>query len=208
MPFVAETSGTHMSSWSAEQVTALKKVASIGKRVGYKDFDVLRNTPKAAVESIENNEEGWFLNATSCKHMESLAGLLIEDFVKALSPVSEQKDKTQGNDANTWTAPIQTFEGEVTDIAEDKKSMDVILRDKSGGLANHSANIELKWVPEQDRDLVKTGAIFYLILYKETNRRTVRNAEEIRFRRLPNWTKFQINQVAKEVDLFSAVIAK
>jgi hypothetical protein len=79
--------------------------------------------------------------------------------------------------------------------------MNVILVDKTGCVPDHEATIELEWVAPQDKDLVKPGAIFYLSLYREISRAgSVRNSEEIRFRRLPSWSKGDLARIQTQAE--------
>jgi hypothetical protein len=100
-------------------------------------------------------------------------------------------------------APIEVWEGEVRSIDERKNVMQVRLTPKLSKAEQHTGEIDLEWVAEQDRDLLKPGAVFYWTLYKETRRGTVINAQSLRFRRLPNWSRRQIQRVREESkDLF------
>lgn len=95
----------------------------------------------------------------------------------------------------TGATVIQLWEGRV--LTADFKSgvMQVLLCAKMGVVPDHTAEIELQWVSEQDLDLVRPGAVFYLTLYKQSRKRTVTNAQELRFRRRPTWSKQQIRQI-------------
>jgi len=96
------------------------------------------------------------------------------------------------------TSPLQIWEGRVLCIDHENKSMEVRLSAKMAQMPDHTGEISLEWVSEQDMDLVRPGAVFYLSLYKRLlgpHRGTVENAQELRFRRQPNWTKNQLKQV-------------
>jgi hypothetical protein len=58
--------------------------------------------------------------------------------------------------------------------------------------------IDLEWVAEQDQDLVRPGAVFYLTLFKRTKRGSVENAQELRFRRRPAWSSGQLKQIEQD----------
>lgn len=89
---------------------------------------------------------------------------------------------------------IEIFQGVVNFVSE--TSMDVTLRAKKDlSIPDHSMNIELKFVPPQDLELVKSGSVFYLTLFRETTGRTVRNIEEIRFRRQPDWNRTMLERL-------------
>ena len=98
------------------------------------------------------------------------------------------------------STPLQIWEGVVVDVDSDSQSMQVSLNAKMIPDAPHTADIELQWVAEQDQELVRPGAVFYLTLYKRTRRGSVSNAQELRFRRLPSWTKSQLSVIDKDSD--------
>lgn len=101
-------------------------------------------------------------------------------------------------DEEPRTVPIQLWEGKVLDVDSRSGTMNVYLSAKIGNSPDHTAEINLEWVHAQDLDLVRPGAIFYLTLYKETKRGSISNAEELRFRRLPSWSKSQIERIKLE----------
>lgn len=104
--------------------------------------------------------------------------------------------------------PIQIWEGTVMSVDRELESMDVLLEAKIGQLPRHMATILLEWVPDQDIPLVTPGAVFYLMLYKQSERTTVRNAQEIRFRRLPSWSSSQIRRIQEDAELLKASFAE
>lgn len=115
---------------------------------------------------------------------------LIERSVLPPSP-----GKLLSREVRSDTTPIEIWEGVVQDLNAEKTSMSVILEAKLGKMPRHAAEISLEWVSEQDKDLVRPGAVFYLTLYKQTTRGTVRNSQELRFRRLPSWAPSQIRDI-------------
>jgi len=106
------------------------------------------------------------------------------------------------------TAVIQIWEGNVLSVDKDAGAMDVKLSAKIGNAPDHSAEISLQWVASQDADLVKPGAIFYWTLYKETKRGTIRNSQELRFRRLPSWSKIQLARIKSDAKQLAKKIKK
>ena len=50
----------------------------------------------------------------------------------------------------------------------------------------------------RDRDLVEPGAVFYLTLFKRTKHGSIENTQELRFRRLPAWTRQQVARVHED----------
>jgi hypothetical protein len=95
---------------------------------------------------------------------------------------------------------IQLWEGRVLDVDLENEVMNVLLTAKMGQMPEHSAEIELQWVSDQDRDLVVPGAVFYLTLYKKTRRGSIKNSQELRFRRRPSWTKQQVQKIHSDAE--------
>jgi hypothetical protein len=93
------------------------------------------------------------------------------------------------------STPIEIWEGKVLSVNSTTRSMKVTLSSKMGKLPDHTASIAFEWIAHQDTDLVRPGAIFYWILYKETRRGSVRNSQELRFRRFPTWSKHQLKRI-------------
>lgn len=154
---------------------------------------------------VSQNTESFLFSTDSKKYIEVLEDNLrryieptqsssLEIKQHLVTPVTIQTNRTS-NEVDNWAAPIQTFEGRVINVVKDQY-MDVILMDKTGGMPDHEASIELQWVSDQDKDLVKRGAIFYLSLYKQRSQSgSIRNSEEIRFRRLPSWSQNSIDKI-------------
>lgn len=99
------------------------------------------------------------------------------------------------------SAVIQVWEGKVLEVDSDNGVMQVLLNAKIGQVLPHTGEIELQWVSEQDLDLVCPGAIFYLTLFKRKKRGGIENAQELRFRRRPSWTRQQIVQIEHEANM-------
>lgn len=107
-------------------------------------------------------------------------------------------------ESEAHAAVIHVWEGVVLSV--DDGAMVVKLEDRSGNLPPHQAEISLEWVVDQDKDLVQPGAVFYWSIFKETRRGSIRNAEEIRFRRLPSWSKAQIAKIAQDAQMLRSKI--
>lgn len=103
-------------------------------------------------------------------------------------------------EADIDAAVIQLWEGRVLDVDLQNDVMNVLLTAKMGQIPEHTAEIELQWVSDQDRDLVVPGAVFYLTLYKKTRRGSIQNSQELRFRRRPSWTKQQVQKVYSDAE--------
>lgn len=105
-----------------------------------------------------------------------------------------------GAQVAAYTAPIEVFEGTVRSVDRAAELMYVTLTSKTRDVSDHAADISFAWVNPQDLDLIAPGAVFYLSLYKERRGGTIRNTEELRFRRMPAWTRAQIARVREEAD--------
>lgn len=90
---------------------------------------------------------------------------------------------------------IQLWEGRVLDVDLHNDVMSVLLSARIGQVPDHIGEIDLQWVADQDRDLVQPGAVFYLTLFKQLRGSSVRNAQELRFRRRPSWSRQQIQRI-------------
>lgn len=97
--------------------------------------------------------------------------------------------------ASADSTPLQIWEGTVVEVDNNARVMRVSLNAKIGLIPRHMGEIDLEWVTEQDQDLVRPGAVFYLTLFKRTKRGSVENAQELRFRRRPTWSTGQLKQV-------------
>ena len=94
------------------------------------------------------------------------------------------------------TAPLQIWEGTVLNVNSEDSVMNVLLNAKMGQLPRHTADIDFEWVSDQDMELVRPGAIFYLTLYKRTKLGgSIENAQELRFRRRPSWSPMGLKRI-------------
>jgi len=98
------------------------------------------------------------------------------------------------------TMPLQIWEGVVQSVDKEEGVMHVILNAKMGEVPRHSADIDMQWVSEQDKNLVEPGAVFYLTLFKLTKKGgSIQNAQELRFRRRPSWSASQLRDIENGV---------
>lgn len=95
-------------------------------------------------------------------------------------------------------SPIQIWEGCVLIVDRQTETMQVVLTAKMGNIPEHTGEIELRWVADQDADLVRPGAVFYLTLYRRLKRGSIENSQELRFRRRPDWTRRQLDQIQED----------
>ena len=95
------------------------------------------------------------------------------------------------------SSPLQVWEGTVLDVNRVAGVMQVLLDAKIGQMHRHTGEIDLEWVDDQDQDLLRPGAVFYLTLFKRT-KPSVENAQELRFRRRPSWSAAQLRQIEED----------
>lgn len=120
---------------------------------------------------------------------------------KAIPPAIEAKRNLTPS-ANS--IPMQIWEGIVESFDLQAWTMEVSLEAKLSHMPKHAATISLDWVHDQDMALINRGAVFYLTLYKQMERSTVRNSQEIRFRRMPSWSRTQIRQIEDDAKIFAS----
>lgn len=102
------------------------------------------------------------------------------------------------------STPLQIWEGTVISVDRKQNAMRVLLDAKIGQIPRHTAEIDLQWVSEQDQDLLRPGAVFYLTLFKRT-KPTVENSQELRFRRRPSWSATQLKKIDEDA---TAILSK
>lgn len=100
-------------------------------------------------------------------------------------------------EVSTNSTPLQIWEGTVLEVNRAAGVMQVLLDAKIGQIPRHTGEIGLEWVDDQDQDLVRPGAVFYLTLFKRT-KPSVENAQELRFRRRPSWSGAQLKQIEED----------
>ncbi len=134
---------------------------------------------------------------SSADFSEELETLPKQQGYQALSHVFNEVDvpaisKMKPLNEGPLATVIQIWEGVILSVDFERGMMTVKLTDRGGLIGDHTADIELQWVSNQDHDLLRPGAVFYWTMFKETKRGSVSNSQEIRFRRLPSWTKRQL----------------
>lgn len=102
------------------------------------------------------------------------------------------------------STPLQIWEGTVLKVDHTAGVMHVLLDAKMAQVPRHTAEIDLEWVSDQDEDLVRPGAVFYLTLFKRTRRGSIENSQELRFRRRPSWTPSQLKRIDEEASKIAA----
>lgn len=97
----------------------------------------------------------------------------------------------------------QQWEGTIVDVGAD--SFTVTLKDLTDpSNSEESAELFLEDIGESDRDLVEPGAVFYWSVgYEDTSRGRERKSI-IRFRRLPGWSRQEMDAVKAKTDELSS----
>lgn len=113
------------------------------------------------------------------------------------SPIPEVRLPTRAD-----SIPLQIWEGTVSQVDTKAGVMHVQLNAKMGDVPRHSAEIELQWVSDQDKDLVQPGAVFYLTLFKRTKwGGSIENSQELRFRRRPSWSLMELKRIDEKASV-------
>jgi site-specific recombinase XerC len=95
--------------------------------------------------------------------------------------------------------PLQTWEGYVTSVIPEERRFTADLHDKAVLAQSYSAEISLTEIDPEDLELVKEGAVFYWTFGKvNVSRASPVNYDQIRFRRLPNWTKTRLETATRK----------
>ncbi len=91
---------------------------------------------------------------------------------------------------------VRIWEGVVLDFDEKLETLHVQLHAMSDDVPDHVGEISLDLVSEQDRELVKAGAVFYLTIFNQRRAGgTIVNSQELQFRRRPAWTRQQVQTI-------------
>jgi len=97
--------------------------------------------------------------------------------------------------------PYQMWEGYVTSVISSENRFTADLHDKAGLLQSYSAEISITEVNPEDIDLVKEGAVFYWTFGRVNEHKANSfNFDQIRFRRMPNWSRLRLDRIAKHAD--------
>ena len=154
-----------------------------------------------AIQTATSRVEGEVLRTTITEAPE-VRPVELPDLDKTAvnNPVAPSSLSSTSEDTTdqTYAAPIEVWEGEVRSVDVERQVMQVRLSPKLSKAEQHTGEIELEWVAEQDKHLVRPGAVFYWTLYKETRRGTVVNAQSLSFRRLPNWSRHQLKRIRED----------
>lgn len=101
---------------------------------------------------------------------------------------------------------LQQWEGLVSSVSD--RDFTAVLRDLSNpSQPDEEATFSLEETSEQDKGLVVPGAIFYWVIgYRTSASGQKTRSSDLRFRRLPVWTRSEINRLAKKAAEFEEVL--
>jgi hypothetical protein len=101
---------------------------------------------------------------------------------------------------------LQKWEGAVSSVTGDE--ITAIVRDLTNrSYPDEEVTFSLDEVPESDRSLIAPGAIFYWNLgYELTASGQRKRVSVIRFRRLPAWTRSEIEAVRRKAKTLKAFL--
>ncbi|MBI4937050.1 MAG: hypothetical protein HY846_02305 [Nitrosomonadales bacterium] len=144
-------------------------------------------------------------SAVSCEN-QSLTRVL-DQRPEVLLPQNVVAQIHSVNVIDSNAVPIQVWEGCVQSVNIEKGTMKALLHAKIGVIPEHVGEIDLQWVSDQDVDLIRPGAIFYLTLFKRVKRGgSIENSQAIQFRRRPSWSKSQVDKVNERANMFLSKI--
>lgn len=103
---------------------------------------------------------------------------------------------------------LQEWEGTVLDIGKTDFTARLVDVTRRSNVAEEEAEFPLQDLSEDDRALVRPGAVFrWAIGYHRLPGGTKRRASQIVFRRLPQWTKADLEQASSEAQEISRSIS-
>ncbi len=109
-------------------------------------------------------------------------------------------------DCNYGAIPIEIWEGTVESI-EDDAMFCILVAKIERSMDRHIVQIDLDFVSDQDKDLVKPGAVFYLTISRTLSKSgVVEKQQSLRFRRDPLWTVSQIRSLERQVDVLESKV--
>jgi len=96
--------------------------------------------------------------------------------------------------AEYYFETLQQWEGTVTDLSDDQ--FVAVLRSLSGDIPDKRVTIDCEEVSAPDQQLVRPGAVFYWTIgYRIEFHGKKSSVSTIKFRRLPNWTRREIERL-------------
>lgn len=154
-----------------------------------------RAAPRLMTESTARRMTQRFVDRNSQVQTPTL---IVDTSVEAAEVMPVLRRQLASQYAQIDAAIVQIWEGTVLTVNKSEGCMRAVLHAKRGEIEDHAGDIYFDWVMDQDRDLVAPGAVFYLTIYKSRLRGgTIVNSQELRFRRLPAWSRQQVAKVSE-----------
>jgi hypothetical protein len=119
----------------------------------------------------------------------------------------EEVERSNNRQRAEWqqvsVVPSQVWEGYVTSVIAEEHRFTADLNDVAGLKPSYSVEISMTEIDPEDLDLVVDGAVFYWTFGRvNLSKGNPANFDQIRFRRLPNWSKTRLAAVKKQADTF------
>lgn len=150
-------------------------------------------TLQSPIDDVSVPRPMWEQGSSTMASIES--GTYQADQNVRLPPVAKAREARQVINS----IPNEIWEGTVQSIDTNARIMSAIMEPMlQKNISRHSASISLDYVVQQDLPLVRPGAVFYLTIFTERKRTSIQNAEEIRFRRMPAWSKVHIKKIQED----------
>jgi hypothetical protein len=107
--------------------------------------------------------------------------------------------------AGYYFETLQQWEGVVTDVTEDE--FVAALRSLSSDVSDKRVTIDREEISDSDQKLVSLGAVFYWTIgYRIEVHGQKSSISTIRFRRLPNWTRREIQRLDEGISKFDFLL--
>lgn len=102
---------------------------------------------------------------------------------------------------------LQSWEGVVVSVSDAEFTATLVDRTDREN-PEEEVVIGIEEISEDDRKLIKPGAVFYWSMaYKDAPGEPRRRVSQIRFRRLPAWSQYDIDQAARRASELAAIFS-
>ncbi|MCP5274914.1 MAG: hypothetical protein H6936_08715 [Burkholderiales bacterium] len=155
-------------------------------------------------------ENQYLLRSGKRKAIPRLNTSMKRDTSPETEKISDLSEDTQQNYSRVkLVAPVinftmlQQWEGRVISVSKDS-FVAIISNRTDSQKPQEEIEIELNEIPHDDTNLIRPGAFFYWSIgYEDGPGIPRQRVSRIRFRRLPKWTKREINQARNQAKVFS-----
>ncbi|WP_309775537.1 hypothetical protein [Nitrobacter vulgaris] len=102
---------------------------------------------------------------------------------------------------------MQEWEGYVSTIAEGSFTARLVDKTKGNSVEDEEADFPIDDLTDEDRQLLVPGAVFrWVIGYQRTMSGTKRRVSQITFRRLPAWTRRELQHARSRAEEMASTI--